>query len=216
MPEESGDRGISRRELFKLAGATGAGITLGGISTGAIASTARGDAGPVPFFGVHQAGIDTPLQQNMLFAAFDLTTDNVTKVRGLLREWTVAAALMCEGREVGETDVNAYLPPEDTGEALGLGSSRLTLTFGFGPALLEQEGGEDRFGLRTSMPKALADIPPMPGEEMEPERSGGDLCVQACAEDKQVAFHAIRNLTRISRGVATGLHSDLPPVSCGL
>ena len=112
--------------------------------------------------------------------------------------------------------MNAYLPPEDTGEALGLGSSRLTLTFGFGPALLEQEGGEDRFGLRTSMPKALADIPPMPGEEMEPERSGGDLCVQACAEDKQVAFHAIRNLTRISRGVATGLHSDLLQVSCGL
>jgi deferrochelatase/peroxidase EfeB len=203
VSEESGDRGISRRGLFKFAGATGVGIALGGISMGAVASTARGDAGSVPFFGAHQAGIDTPLQQNMLFAAFDLTTDDVSKVRDLLREWTVAAALMCEGREVSETDINAYLPPEDTGEALGLGSSRLTLTFGFGPGLFEQEGGEDRFGLLASKPEALADIPPMPGEELEPEKSGGDLCVQACAEDKQVAFHAIRNLTRISRGVAT-------------
>jgi deferrochelatase/peroxidase EfeB len=203
VSEESGDRGISRRGLFKFAGATGVGLALGGISTGAVASTARGDAGSVPFFGAHQAGIDTPLQQNMLFAAFDLTTDDVSKVRDLLREWTVAAALMCEGREVSETDINAYLPPEDTGEALGLGSSRLTLTFGFGPGLFEQEGGEDRFGLLASKPEALADIPPMPGEELEPEKSGGDLCVQACAEDKQVAFHAIRNLTRISRGVAT-------------
>jgi deferrochelatase/peroxidase EfeB len=203
VPEESTRRGISRGELFKIAGATGAGIVLGGVGTRAVASTARGDAGSVPFFGIHQAGIDTPLQQNMLFAAFDLTTDDVSKVRKLLREWTAAAVLMCEGREVGETDVNAYLPPEDTGEALGMGSSRLTLTFGFGSTLFEQEGGEDRFGLRASKPEALVDIPPMPGEEMEPERSGGDLCVQACAEDKQVAFHAIRNLTRISRGIAT-------------
>ena len=124
MPNESGDRGISRCKLLKIAGATGAGIALGGVGTGVAASTVRGDAGSVPFFGVHQAGIDTPLQQNMLFAAFDLTTDGVSKVRDLLREWTTAAALMSEGLEVGETDVNAYLPPEDTGEALGLSCSR--------------------------------------------------------------------------------------------
>jgi deferrochelatase/peroxidase EfeB len=43
----------------------------------------------------------------------------------------------------------------------------------------------------------------MPGESLEPERSDGDLCVQACADDPQVAFHAVRNLTRIARGVAT-------------
>jgi deferrochelatase/peroxidase EfeB len=109
---------------------------------------------------------------------------------------------MSEGREVGEPAANAYLPPEDTGEALGLGSSRLTLTFGFGPMLFEREG-EDRFGLRALKPETLVDIPRMAVEEIESERSGGDLCVQACAEDKQVAFHAIRNLTRISRGVAT-------------
>lgn len=199
---EDSSEGISRRELFKIAGATGAGIALGGVGTGVVADAARGDAGSVPFYGLHQAGIDTPQQQNMLFAAFDLTTNDVSEVRELLREWSSAAALMSEGREVGEPAANAYLPPDDTGEALGLGSSRLTLTFGFGPTLFEREG-EDRFGLRAMKPEALAEIPPMAGEEMEPEKSGGDLCVQACAEDKQVAFHAIRNLTRISRGTAT-------------
>ena len=200
-PENSRD-GISRRELFKIAGTTGVGLALGGAATGIAASAAQGDAGAVPFFGAHQAGIDTPQQENMLFSAFDLTTDDISKVRELLREWSAAAALMCEGREVGEPAANAYLPPEDTGEALGLGSSRLTLTFGFGPALFEQDG-QDRFGLRAMKPGALEDIPPMPGEEMEASRSGGDLCVQACADDPQVAFHAIRNLTRIARGVAT-------------
>ncbi len=34
MPKKSGDRGISRRELFKIAGATGAGIALGGVGAG--------------------------------------------------------------------------------------------------------------------------------------------------------------------------------------
>ena len=32
--------------------------------------------------------------------------------------------------------------------------------------------------------------------------SGGDLCVQACADDPQVAFHAVRDLARIARGAA--------------
>jgi deferrochelatase/peroxidase EfeB len=199
---EKSSRSISRRELFKIASATGAGLALGGVGTGVAAANVRGASGSVPFFGAHQAGIDTPLQQNMLFAAFDLTTKDVSKVQDLIQEWSAAAALMCEGQEVGEPAANEHLPPEDTGEALGLGSSRLTLTFGFGPTLFEREG-EDRFGLSAMKPEVLADIPPMPGEEMETKKSGGDLCVQACAEDKQVAFHAIRNLTRIARGAAT-------------
>ena len=36
----------------------------------------------------------------------------------------------------------------------------------------------------------------------QPALCGGDLGVQACADDPQVAFHAVRNLARISRGVA--------------
>src|SRR5262249_32882998 len=35
---------------------------------------------------------------------------------------------------------------------------------------------------------------------LDPARSGGDLCVQACSDDPQVAFHAIRNLARLGRG----------------
>jgi deferrochelatase/peroxidase EfeB len=45
-------------------------------------------------------------------------------------------------------------------------------------------------------------VGPLPSDELEPGRSGGDLCVQACADDPQVAFHAVRNLTRLARGAA--------------
>ena len=36
-----------------------------------------------------------------------------------------------------------------------------------------------------------------------PEGSGGDLSVQACSDDPQVAFHAVRQLLRLAGGAAS-------------
>jgi deferrochelatase/peroxidase EfeB len=209
MPKKHGGfedcKGLSRRELFQLAGATGAGLALGGaalVETGLVDVGSSTAGTTIPFFGRNQAGITTPQQDHLHFAAFDLTTDDVAEVRDLLREWSAAATLISGGQPVGEESENLYLPPKDTGEALGLSPARLTLTFGFGPTLFGRDD-EDRFGLAALLPAALADIPSMPGENLDPEKSGGDLCVQACADDPQVAFQAVRNLTRIARGVAT-------------
>ena len=40
-------------------------------------------------------------------------------------------------------------------------------------------------------------------------RSGGDLCIQACANDPQVAVHAVRNLVRLGFGVTEVRWSQL-------
>ncbi|HEY5155087.1 MAG TPA: Dyp-type peroxidase, partial [Acidimicrobiales bacterium] len=93
--------------------------------------------------------------------------------------------------------------PTDTGEALGSPASNLTLSFGFGPTLFARPDGTDRFGLQRYRPEALADLPAFAGDRLDPARSGGDLAVQACADDPLVAFHAVHNLVRIARGVAT-------------
>jgi deferrochelatase/peroxidase EfeB len=103
---------------------------------------------------------------------------------------------MCAGRAAGPVNATGALPPDDTGEALGLTPARLTITFGFGPTLFD-----DRFGLASKRPAALIDLPPFADDSLQPERSGGDLAVQACADDPQVAFHAVRNLARIGRGI---------------
>ena len=87
-----------------------------------------------------------------------------------------------------------FAPPDDTGEAGGLDPARLTLTVGFGPGLFD-----GRFGLAGKRPPELADLPRFEKDQLDPARSGGDICVQACADDPQVAFHAIRNLTRDAR-----------------
>ncbi|MQA74884.1 MAG: deferrochelatase/peroxidase EfeB [Solirubrobacterales bacterium] len=204
-------RGLTRRGLIKTAGAAGAGLGLGagGFALGS-ASAAESDdgTGTVPFRGERQAGVVTAAQDRLHFAAFDVTTTSRAELVELLRAWTAAAARMTEGELAGPRNDEPLLPPEDTGEALGLLPSRLTITFGFGPTLFESAGagrptrgaGADRFGLSRLRPPALRELPPLPAEAIEPARSGGDLCVQACADDPQVAFHAVRNLARIGRG----------------
>jgi deferrochelatase/peroxidase EfeB len=115
---------------------------------------------------------------------------------------------MCAGQPVGGENHDAFVPPEDTGEAQDLAAGRLTVTFGFGPTLFEKDG-EDRFGFASRRPAALEEIPDLPGDNLDIDLSGGDLCVQACADDPQVAFHAVRNLARIGRGAAVIRWSQL-------
>ena len=106
---------------------------------------------------------------------------------------------MTAGGPAGPRNDEPLLPPDDTGEAIGHLPSRLTITFGFGPGLFERDG-VDRFGLAAQRPPELRQLPPLPAEAIDPAISGGDLCVQACSDDPQVAFHAVRNLARIGRG----------------
>ena len=110
---------------------------------------------------------------------------------------------------VGAVDGDEYAPPDDTGEALGLPASGLTLTVGFGPTLFRTADGRDRFGLAARRPGPLTELPAFPGDQLDPAISGGDLCVQACADDPQVAVHAVRNLVRLGAGVVSVRWSQL-------
>ncbi|KFF95473.1 peroxidase [Streptomyces scabiei] len=202
-------RAPSRRALI---GWGGAGLALGAAAAGGAVAVARtgGDAAPaagaaVAFHGTHQAGIATPVQDRLHFAAFDVETDDRAEFVAMLKDWTAAARRMTAGKAVGDGAYGglAEAPPDDTGEALGLKPSRLTLTIGFGPSLF------DRFDLAGQRPEALVDLPQFAGDNLDRARSGGDLCVQACADDPQVAVHAIRNLARIGFGKVSVRWSQL-------
>jgi deferrochelatase/peroxidase EfeB len=194
--------GLSRRRLFGVAGTgaavAGIGVVAGRASAPVTAEIAHTGAEAVPFRGEHQAGIITPAQDRMHFVAFDVTTSSRADLVSLLKDWTTAAERMTAGMEArdhGAVGGSAEAPPSDTGEALDLPPSALTLTIGFGPSLFDS-----RFGLAGKRPPALIDLPSFPRDALEPNRTGGDICVQACANDPQVAVHAIRNLARIGFG----------------
>ncbi|MEU6307595.1 iron uptake transporter deferrochelatase/peroxidase subunit [Streptomyces chartreusis] len=201
--ETRGTPAPSRRSLI---GWGGAGLALGAVAAGgAVAMTRTGDdvdpaaaetGAAIPFHGERQAGIATPVQDRLHFAAFDVKTEDRAEFVQMLKDWTAAARRMAAGQAVGEGAYGglAEAPPDDTGEALGLKPSRLTLTIGFGPSLFE------KFDLAGRRPEALVELPHFSGDNLDKNRSGGDLCVQACADDPQVAVHAIRNLARIGFG----------------
>jgi deferrochelatase/peroxidase EfeB len=143
------------------------------------------------FWGVHQGGIVTSPQTHTYFAAFDLISDKRDDIIKLLQAWTEASAKMTKGESAAG----------DSGEVVGLYPARLTLTFGFGSGLFMKEG-KDRYGLTSMRPAALVDMPQFNGDQLIAQKTGGDISVQACADDPQVAFHAIRQLARLAVNVA--------------
>jgi deferrochelatase/peroxidase EfeB len=214
--------GPSRRRALGIAGAGV--VALGGVgSLGWKAAARHNDDGfttagapdplllTVPFHGPHQAGIATPVQDRLHFATFDVLTADPNQVVGMLKAWTAAAARMTAGvdaLEPGAFPAIVQAPPGDTGEAVGLPASRLTLTIGFGPSFF-MKGKKPRFGLKGRLPEALRPLPHFPGDTLDPLRSGGDIVVQACSDDPQIAVHAIRNLARIGFGTVSVRWSQL-------
>jgi len=210
--EEGGERAkLSRRSLLGAAAAGTAGLVVGGLARPLVspwpedspAAPASAAASPTsyPFFGAHQAGVTTPVQEHLQFAAFDMLEGMGRRdLESLLRDWSEAAARITQGLEAtaaGALGGDPESPPEDTGEALDLQAAGLTVTIGLGPSLFERDG-VDRFELAAQRPPELEPLPPFDGDRTQVGLSHGDLGVQVCANDPQVAFHAIRNLARIA------------------
>lgn len=168
----------------------------GGAGRGDGAAAPAGDE-RVLFHGVHQAGIDTPQQTHVVFASFNLIGDSAAELVGMLQAWTAAAARMTMGQTAAMPGDDPAVAPADSGETIGTAPQRLTLTFGFGPGLFEKDG-KDRYGVRAKRPAALVELPRFNGDQLDPGRSGGDVCIQACADDPMVAFHAVRQLARMA------------------
>ncbi|RPE82419.1 deferrochelatase/peroxidase EfeB [Curtobacterium sp. PhB137] len=209
--------GVSRRGLFgaglAAAGAgAGAAVGIGGATaaTGVnpFTAAANGDESidlsqSHPFYATaarqSQGGVQTAPQRYCVFMTFDLSTSVTTELQVLLARWSAAIAQLQAGKTVGSVEpAHGDGVGADTGEALDLGPASLTVTVGLGPGVFDE-----RFGLADKRPAALADVPRLPSDNLQAGLTGGDLSLQACADDPQVAYHAVRDLARMARGTAT-------------
>lgn len=204
---------VSRRGLIAgIAGGIAAGAAAGAgtaaaLTGGRTPAAAGEDESEVvdltrshPFYGqAHQAGIETEQQRYSVYMTFDLTTPLASDLQVLLARWSGAIAQMMQGLPIGQVEpTGASAVALDTGEAFDLSPASLTVTLGLGPGVFD-----DRFGLSAKRPKHLVALPDLPSDQLQKASTGGDLSLQACADDPQVAYHAIRDLTRMARGVAT-------------
>ncbi|MGW5439713.1 Dyp-type peroxidase [Nocardia asteroides] len=185
--------GLTRRRLLggtaAAAGVVGA-AGIGWGSAGLRSETAERDPAleVVPFYGPHQAGIETTPPGHVAFAGFDLAPGvGRDDIVGLLRIWTDDAARLTQG-----------LPAlADTEPQLAARPARLTVTVGFGPELFTAAG------LTARRPAWLRQLPAFPIDRLDPAYTGADLVLQVCAEEATTVAHAVRVLSKHVKSLVT-------------
>ena len=210
---QDGPKNLARRRFFQGAaggvalGALAAGGAVWGVeqssSSGPAASPVAADRDVVdltrqyPFYDQpHPPGIATPPQRNCHLMTFDLVAGaDATALQVLLARWSAAISRLMAGQPIGQVQpTRAEAIGQDTGEATGLDPASLTITVGLGPSLFDH-----RFGLAAKKPALLKELPALPSDNLSKDLTGGDLSLQVCADDPQVAYHAVRNLARMAR-----------------
>lgn len=184
----------SRRDFLKHSALVGAGLLSAPVFALESRQIPQNAENQHPFYGEHQAGIITPAQKHIYFLVLDLDTHDIAKVKSIFQNWTAYSNNLTQGKNVKPYSKNAFIPPNDTGEADSLSPQNLTLTFGVSPSFFS------KLGIEKLKPAELKDLPHFPRDQLQAEYTGGDICIQACADDPQVAFHAVRNLVRVARG----------------
>lgn len=195
MAEETSPPRLSRRGVL-LGGAVAAGIGGAAVAVGvdsavrkpapqATTSSINGHS-TVPFYGRHQAGIETPPQAHSSFIALDLKPEvDRDGLRRWMRILTDDAARMTQG-EAALADMEAEL---------ATAPANLTVTFGFGPGFVARAGG--------SAPTWLAPLPAFTIDRLEPRWSNGDLLIHVGSDEPLTVAHTTRMLLKDSRSFAT-------------
>lgn len=191
--EPSGKAASSRRQFLLGGAAAGVGAAAAlGID---YALTSRGGDAPasvplnggetVPFYGTHQAGVDTDAQAHAMFVGLDLhpetDRDGLRRMMGIL---TDDAARLTQG-----------VPPlADSEPELAVAPARLTVTFGFGPGFVARANG--------TSPEWLQPLPAFGIDQLQPDYGDGDLLIQVASDDPVTVAHATRMLLKDTRSFA--------------
>jgi deferrochelatase/peroxidase EfeB len=169
---------------------------LADASSNPASDTATGGdvAASYAFHGAHQAGITTPAQRSAAFVALDVTAASRAELRDLLRTITEHGRALTRGGR--PTDVGITAPPSDSG-VLGpdAPADGLTITTSVGASLFD-----GRYGLAGSRPARLRTMEDFPNDALDRAVCDGDLLLQICANNTDSVVHALRDVTRATRG----------------
>jgi deferrochelatase/peroxidase EfeB len=199
---------VNRRNFLKgtAAGAAGTalagGVLIGGAHADANAAT-QGSGAPAeeasyPFHAAFQSGILTPgpsgKQAFTCVAAFDSMAGDKAALADVLQTVTTRARFLTAGGTPPNLGISQ--PPSDS-DVLGpvVPADGLTVTVSVGSTLFD-----DRYGIAAAKPLKLAPMIAFPNDSPDPAWLHGDLLVQFCANHPDTIHHAIRDLTKHTRG----------------
>ncbi|MCT9089033.1 iron uptake transporter deferrochelatase/peroxidase subunit [Streptomyces sp. ASQP_92] len=189
-----------RRRGFLRGAAAGVGTAVTGAAlSGAIPRPARaGNTASITtspdFHGTHQAGILQLPRRATALVSFDVTAADRRELTELMRALTDRARFLAVGGSPVPVGITA--PPSDSGVLGPQGpTGGVTITAGVGAALFD-----DRFGLKDRKPARLTTMPAFPDDDLDPAWCHGDLSLQLCADSPDIVLHALRDITRHTRG----------------
>jgi deferrochelatase/peroxidase EfeB len=204
---------VNRRNFLKgtAAGAAGTalagGVLIGGAhadaNAAAQAGPGQGSSAPAeeasyPFHAANQSGILTPgpsgKQAFTCVAAFDSTAQDKAALADLLQTITTRARFLTAGGTPPNLGVSQ--PPSDS-DVLGpvIPADGLTVTLSVGSTLFD-----DRYGISAAKPLKLKPLEAFPNDSPDPAWLHGDMLLQFSANHPDTIHHAIRDLTKHTRG----------------
>ncbi|MGW5878940.1 Dyp-type peroxidase [Nocardiopsis terrae] len=191
-PDGGPPRGrLSRRNLFLGGAAAGAGALGATLAQRALPADEPAPPSPPPphgeqtvaFHGSRQAGVQTAPQAHATLLGIDLEPEVAAEgVRRLLFLLSDDAARLARGEPA----------LADTEPELARVPARLTVTFGFGPGLVERVDPD-------AVPDWLTDLPDFEHDDLDPAWGQTDLLLQVCADDPVTVSHAARVLLKDTR-----------------
>jgi deferrochelatase/peroxidase EfeB len=199
-----------RAFLRGMAGGVAGGVVAGGVAGGAAgyyghgapadpaaaadAALATGRLPAVPFHGKYQAGILPEPSPATAVISFDVTADNKASLTELFQTVTDRARFLTGGGTPPAVGIDG--PSSDSG-VLGptVVPDGLTVTFGVGSSLFD-----DRYGLASSRPAKLTEMKSFPNDDLDAAQTGGDLIMQLRAGSMDTVLHALRDITKNTRG----------------
>jgi deferrochelatase/peroxidase EfeB len=192
-----------RRRSFLTGALIGAGAAATAVGGGVLATAAEparpvvpsnGLAPAVGFHGVHQAGILAPVSRQSAFLSFDVVAADRAELTDLLRTITDRARFLTGGGMPEPVGITA--PPSDSGVLGGsVPADGLMVTAAVGASLFD-----DRYGLAARKPARLTPMRLFPNDDLNPAWCHGDLLLQLAAPNTDTVLHAVRDLTRNTRG----------------
>jgi deferrochelatase/peroxidase EfeB len=204
---------VNRRNFLKgtAAGAAGTalagGVLIGGAHADANAAAQAGtgqgsgtqaEEASYPFHAANQSGILTPgpsgKQPFTCVAAFDSMAQDKAALADLLQTVTARARFLTAGGTPPNLGVSQ---PSSDSDVLGpvIPADGLTVTLSVGSTLFD-----DRYGIGAAKPLKLKPLVAFPNDSPDPAWLHGDLLVQFSANHPDTIHHAIRDLTKHTRG----------------
>jgi deferrochelatase/peroxidase EfeB len=182
---------MSRRGFLRAgaAAAAAAGVTPAIGSPPAAADQAH------PFHGQHQRIVTSLPSHAGLFVSFDVIAPNRAGMLELLRTLTDRIRILVTG---GLPPFAGPAAPTSDNGILGpvIPPHRLSAAVGVGSTLFDS-----RYGFAGAKPAVLKPMASFPDDNLDPSQCQGDLSLVLYASEADTVIHALRDITKYTRGL---------------